>query len=101
MADYHDSKLSVNGRGIAISWYYLWGAKHVPLDAVKAVERMHLSLLGGQWRIWGSGNRHCRGARAGPGVIDPATAARALGPIPDESGRNILGPQRATIDRWH
>lgn len=54
MSDYHDSKLSVDDKGLTIGWYYPWGSKHVPLGSVQAVERTDLTLLGGRWRIWGS-----------------------------------------------
>lgn len=57
-ATYDDGRISCDSTGVNISWYYPWGAKHIPYPSIRSVER--LALIGAnkirRWRIWGSGD---------------------------------------------
>jgi hypothetical protein len=55
---YDDGRISCDGTGITIRWYYPWGAKRTPYSSISGVRR--LPLIGPnkvrRWRIWGSGD---------------------------------------------
>jgi hypothetical protein len=55
---YDDGRISCDGTGIRIGWYYPWGAKRVPYASIRAVERLPLTGVSKvrRWRIWGSGD---------------------------------------------
>lgn len=51
---YDDGRISCDGEGISIRWYYLWGAKRVPYEEIRSATTFPLGPLRGKWRIWGS-----------------------------------------------
>ena len=51
---YDDGRVECADDGLTIRWYYLWGAKHIPYTAIRAVRRRPLTKSQGLWRIWGS-----------------------------------------------
>lgn len=53
---YDDGRIACDERGVTIRWYYPWGTKRVPYDAIRSVKERPLSLVRGRWRIWGSGD---------------------------------------------
>ena len=57
-AGYDDGRISCDQSGIRIGWYYPWGAKRIPYEAIKGVEHLPLDGLNKvrRWRIWGSGD---------------------------------------------
>lgn len=54
--DYQDGALVLDAAALTIRRYYFpWGgSKHVPLAAIRSVERVPLSVFGGRGRVWGS-----------------------------------------------
>lgn len=57
--NYDDGRIICDDDGLEIRWYYLWGHKRIPYDALKAVTRRELTGARGRWRIWGSSDlRH-------------------------------------------
>jgi hypothetical protein len=53
---YDDGRIACDSRGVAIRWYYPWGAKKVPYHAIRSITTRRLSGVRGKWRIWGSGD---------------------------------------------
>lgn len=53
---YDDGRILCDGDGITIRWYYLWGAKRIPFQAIRSSQTYQLSAARGRWRIWGSGD---------------------------------------------
>jgi hypothetical protein len=60
MTTYSDPRIECDDAGISIHAYYFpWGTKHIRYDALRSLERFSLKSLGGNLRIWGSGDlRH-------------------------------------------
>jgi hypothetical protein len=57
MADlYHDRWITCTDEAIVINWYYLWGPKHIPYQAIRSARRVDLASLRGNLRIWGTSN---------------------------------------------
>jgi hypothetical protein len=49
------ARIGCDERGLIIRWYYPWGTKSIPYEAIRSVGR--LSPLGlRKWRLWGSGD---------------------------------------------
>jgi hypothetical protein len=54
---YTDRWLTVDEHGVAIRAYYFpWGSKRIPLDAIESLERVDMTLSRGRGRIWGTAN---------------------------------------------
>lgn len=53
---YDDGRIACDDDGVRIRWYYLWGPKWIPYQAIRAVHSRPLSRVRGKWRIWGSGD---------------------------------------------
>jgi hypothetical protein len=53
---YDDGRVACDDEGLLIRWYYLWGGKRVPYEAIRSVRTFSLAPLRGKWRIWGSGD---------------------------------------------
>lgn len=53
---YDDGRISCDDEGVTIRWYYPWGARRVPYDAIRSAESFPLSPVRGRWRVWGSGD---------------------------------------------
>lgn len=53
---YDDGRIACDDEGLTIRWYYLWGAKRIPFDAIHSVRTFPLSAVRGKWRLWGSGD---------------------------------------------
>jgi hypothetical protein len=55
---YKDKLIEVTDQEIVFHRYYFpfGGDKHVPLSQIESVQVRHPSVLGGSWRIWGSGD---------------------------------------------
>jgi hypothetical protein len=62
MVDYRDARITCDGDGIRIGWYYFpAGSKLIRWADVRQVEEhdMGTGIGHGRWRIWGSGDlRH-------------------------------------------
>jgi hypothetical protein len=56
--DYNDGIVSCDVDGVIIRGYYLpkGGAKRVPYEKIRGLERVTMGTLTGQWRIWGTAN---------------------------------------------
>jgi hypothetical protein len=37
-------------------YYFPWGTKQIPYEAIRGVRRVRMGALKGKWRIWGTGN---------------------------------------------
>ena len=56
-AVYEDRWISCTDSDLRIRGYYFpWGTKVIPYHRIRAVRRVDLSALRGQWRIWGTSN---------------------------------------------
>ena len=53
---YDDGRIACDDEGITIRWYYLWGAKRIPFQAIRSVRTFPLKPIRGKWRVWGSGD---------------------------------------------
>jgi hypothetical protein len=53
---YDDGRIACDDEGITIRWYYLWGAKRIPFQAIRSVRAFPLNPIRGKWRVWGSGD---------------------------------------------
>jgi len=57
MAGYRDRWIECTAEGIRIRGYYFpWGTKHIPYQAIRSVRRVTMSGLTGRGRIWGTAN---------------------------------------------
>jgi hypothetical protein len=55
--DYHDRWIDCDGDGITIRWYYFpFGSKRIPYDAVRAIRRVQTTVARGKGRLWGTAN---------------------------------------------
>jgi hypothetical protein len=77
---YRDRWITCDDEGITMRWYYLWGARRVPYSAIKAARRVHLSLLRGKGRIWGSATIRYWAS------LDPGRPAKDTGFVLDLGG---------------
>jgi hypothetical protein len=56
-SDYSDSRIKLGPDGLRISGYYFpWGTKRIPLDAIHSVRRVDMGFATGRGRIWGTAN---------------------------------------------
>ena len=56
-ADYDDGRIVCDASGLRIRMYYFpAGTKVIPYRSIKGVRRFDMTLLRGQWRIWGTAN---------------------------------------------
>ena len=53
---YDDGRIACDDEGITIRWYYLWGAKRIPFQAIRSARTFPLKPIRGKWRVWGSGD---------------------------------------------
>jgi len=55
---YKDSLVEVTDQEIVFHRYYFpfGNAKHVPLSQIESIQARPPSLVGGSWRIWGTGD---------------------------------------------
>jgi hypothetical protein len=53
---YNDGRIACDEKGITVRWYYPWGPKHIPYQAIQSVRPYPLSKVRGKWRLWGSGD---------------------------------------------
>ena len=53
---YDDGRILCDDEGLTIRLYYLWGAKRIPYQRIRAATSFQLGALRGKWRIWGSGD---------------------------------------------
>jgi hypothetical protein len=53
---YDDGRIAIDDEGISVRWYYLWGAKRIPFQAIRSTKTFPLSRFRGRWRLWGSGS---------------------------------------------
>jgi hypothetical protein len=54
---YVDRWITCTADAIEIRGYYFpWGAKRIPYDAVRSLRRVAIGALTGKWRIWGTAN---------------------------------------------
>jgi hypothetical protein len=54
---YRDRWIELNERELVIRGYYFpWGTKRIPYDAMRHVARVSLGALNGRARIWGTAN---------------------------------------------
>jgi hypothetical protein len=59
MADYEDSRITLDAGGLSLRMYYFpFGSKHIQFDRIAKVHEhdMGTGIGGGRWRIWGSGD---------------------------------------------
>lgn len=57
MAHYRDRWIQATPEGIEIRGYYFpWGTKRIPYDAIRSVRRVAIGALTGKARIWGTAN---------------------------------------------
>jgi hypothetical protein len=55
--EYDDGIIACTAEGVVIRRYYPWlGAKKVPYQRIRTVQRRRTGKLTGRWRIWGSGD---------------------------------------------
>ena len=54
--EYRDHTLVLEDQVLTIKGYYFpwFGPKRVPLDTIRNVTRVPMTLWGGKWRLWGS-----------------------------------------------
>ena len=55
-AKYDDGRIRCDDQGLQIGWYYLWGTRTIPYEAIRAATTFPLSKVRGRWRLWGSGD---------------------------------------------
>jgi hypothetical protein len=56
VSDYNDGKLECTPSALRIHGYYFpWGSKTIPYEAIKNLSRYDMSATRGKWRIWGTG----------------------------------------------
>jgi hypothetical protein len=81
--EYHDRWIDFTDSEVVIRGYYFpWGTKRIPYDAIRQVQRVSLGALRGRGRIWGTAN---------PGVwasFDPRRPAKRTGFLID-NGRSV------------
>ena len=78
MTDYHDRWIDCVGGEIRIRGYYFpWGTKRIPYSSVRRLERVQLSAMRGQFRIWGTANPRYWAS------FDPRRRSRRVGFVVD------------------
>jgi hypothetical protein len=56
-SSYEDRWIACAPDGIQIRGYYFpWGTKRIAYDAIRAIRRVHIGVLTGKGRIWGTAN---------------------------------------------
>ncbi|MDQ2726671.1 MAG: PH domain-containing protein [Actinomycetota bacterium] len=79
---YRDRWIECTGEGVTITGYYFpWGAKHVPYDRIRSVERVALGTFTGRARIWGTANPRYWAN------LDPRRPGKKIGLILDNGAR--------------
>jgi Bacterial PH domain len=53
---YDDGRIACDDESLVVRWYYPWGAKKIPYDSIRSVEKRQLNPVRGRWRLWGSGD---------------------------------------------
>jgi hypothetical protein len=54
---YDDGRVACTDDALVIRWYYFpFGSKRIRYSDIRQVKRQPLTLMTGQWRIWGSGD---------------------------------------------
>jgi hypothetical protein len=54
---YEDRWITCTTDAIEIRGYYFpWGVKRIPYDAVRSLRRVAMGAVTGKWRIWGTAN---------------------------------------------
>ena len=54
---YDDGRIACTDDALVIRWYYFpFGTKRIRYADIQKVRRQPLTLMTGQWRIWGSGD---------------------------------------------
>jgi hypothetical protein len=75
---YEDRWITCTADAIEIRGYYFpWGAKRIPYDAVRSLRRVAIGALNGKLRIWGTANPRYWAN------LDPARPAKHLALILD------------------
>jgi hypothetical protein len=55
--NYDDGRVACTDDALVIRWYYFpFGSKRIRYSDIRQVKRQPLTLMTGQWRIWGSGD---------------------------------------------
>jgi hypothetical protein len=55
--DYADRWITASGDGIKVRFYYFpFGTKTIPYDAIRSIKRVNMGALTGRARIWGTGS---------------------------------------------
>lgn len=83
MSEYRDRWIECDSDGIRIRAYYFpWGTKHVPYQAIRSVQRIKLTAARGKARIWGTANPRYWAS------LDPRRPTKTAGLILD-LGRHV------------
>ncbi|MBV8301787.1 MAG: hypothetical protein JOY68_07675 [Candidatus Dormibacteraeota bacterium] len=55
---YVDDEVSCGRTEVVIRWYYPWGSKRIPYQAIRGVSELPLTGINKvrRWRLWGSGD---------------------------------------------
>jgi hypothetical protein len=55
--DYDDGRVSCSADGVRLRMYYFpWGTKTIPYDAVRGLQKVDIGAFTGRGRIWGTAN---------------------------------------------
>jgi hypothetical protein len=81
---YRDGRIDCTEAEIRVRGYYFpWGTKSIPYEAIRSLDRFTMSALRGKGRIWGSGDlRHWAN-------LDPGRPRKSIGFFLDV-GRRVI-----------
>lgn len=80
---YHDRWIDLTDQEVVIRGYYFpWGTKRIPYDAIRRVQPIRLGTLRGRGRIWGTANPRVWAS------LDPRRPAKRSGFLIDY-GRSV------------
>jgi hypothetical protein len=84
VAVYKDRWIELTDHDVVVRGYYFpWGTKRIPYSSIRSLERVAVTPLRGQWRIWGSGDlRHWAN-------LDPRRPRKSVGYFLD-LGRRVV-----------
>jgi hypothetical protein len=84
VSTYTDGRIDCTDTEIRVRAYYFpWGTKHIPYEAIRSLDRFTMTALRGKGRIWGSGDlRHWAN-------LDPRRPRKSVGFFLD-LGRRVI-----------
>lgn len=87
--DYRDRWIECTPRAVRIRGYYFpWGTKNIPYEAIRSVRRVEMGALTGRGRIWGTADPRYWAS------LDPGRPRKKAGLVLDVGGfvRPFLTP---------